>query len=74
MIWLTNHVCKFDGDIKIFPDGVNELSPHLFETIEYYKNVDVEVVKCKRCGEVSFRWYRTPETEEIDLDEVNNYV
>lgn len=63
--------CKFDNNVIIKPDGVNELDPCVYETIEYYTNVDVEIVKCKKCGNIEVWWHRTPETEKIDLDEVD---
>lgn len=66
--------CKFDGDVIIKPDGVNELDPCVYETIEFYTNVNIEVVKCKYCGNIDIRWYRTENTEEIDLEDVDNYV
>ena len=66
--------CKFDSDVIIKPDGINELDPCVYETIEFYTNVNVEVVKCKYCGNIDIRWYRTENTEEIDLEDVDNYV
>ena len=66
--------CKFDSDVIIKPDGINELDPCVYETIEFYTNANVEVVKCKYCGNIDIRWYRTENTEEIDLEDVDNYV
>lgn len=66
--------CSFKDNIKIFPDGINELDPCLYETKEFYTNVNIEIVKCKKCGKMDIWWYRTPNTEKIDLEDVDNYV
>ena len=66
--------CKFDNDVIIKPDGINELDPCVYETIEFYTNVNVEVVNCKHCGSIDIRWYRTENTEKLDLEDVDNYV
>ena len=49
MVYLKKK-CKFNDGIIIKPDGINELDPCIYETIECYKNVDIEIVKCKNCG------------------------
>ena len=61
--------CKFDNDIIIKPDGINELDPCIYEVIEKYKNVTVEIIKCKHCGHTEIVWYRQDDTEEILEDE-----
>jgi hypothetical protein len=66
--------CKFDSDVIIKPDGINELDPCVYKTIEFYTNVNIEVAKCKNCGNIDIRWYRTANTEKIDLEDVDNYV
>lgn len=63
--------CEFKDGIKIYPDGVNELDPCIYETIAFYTNVNVEIVKCKNCGNLDFRWYRTENTEEIDIKDLD---
>lgn len=60
--------CKFPDGVTIKPDGVHEASPHAFELDGRYKNVTVEILRCKNCGEVSIGWYRQDDTEEIDVD------
>lgn len=50
---------SFNGEnITIKPDGVNELDPCLYETIETHENVTVEILRCKRCGNIEISWYR----------------
>ena len=55
--------CKWPDWMSIKPDGVNELDPCLYETIEVFHNVTVEVCRCKKCGHVEFSWYRQDNTE-----------
>ncbi len=62
--------CEFPDGIEIRPDGVNLLDPCVYETIEYYTNVDIEIVRCKNCGNVEVWWHRNENTEKIDLDEL----
>ena len=64
--------CKFNDGIIIKPDGINELDPCIYETIECYKNVDIEIVKCKNCGNIEIWWYRTPDTEKVEIEDFNN--
>lgn len=61
--------CGFPDGITIRPDGVNELSPHLFEDIEIHKNVTVIVSKCVRCGEMEVSWIRQEDTEDNVLNQ-----
>lgn len=50
--------CSFGDGIIIKPDGVNELDPCVYETIETHRNVTVEVLRCKKCGHVEIMWHR----------------
>lgn len=65
-----NKKCEFKDGISIKPDGINELDPCVYKTIEFYTNVNVEVVKCKYCGNIDIRWYRTENTEQIDIEDL----
>lgn len=58
--------CKPPNGIVIKPDGIHELDPCICETIEKYRNVTVEVRRCKNCGTVDIVWYRQDNTEEIN--------
>lgn len=58
--------CSFPGGITIKPDGVNELDPCEYELIEKYRNVTVEILRCKKCGHVEILWFRQENTEEGD--------
>lgn len=63
--------CNMNG-VSIRPDGVHELDPCQYEVSEVYKNVIVEVLKCKKCGHVSIGWYKTADTEEVNIEEWSN--
>lgn len=56
--------CSFGEGITIKPDGIHELDPCLYETIEVHRNVTVEVQRCKKCGHVELSWYRQDNTED----------
>ena len=56
--------CSFGDGVKILPDGVHELSPHIYEQKQLLHNVTVEILKCKKCGEISIGWYRQDDTYE----------
>lgn len=57
--------CHF-GDMSIRPDGVNELDPCVYETVEVYQNVTVSVLRCKHCGHTEIEWFRQDNTIELD--------
>lgn len=59
--------CKFPDGFILRPDGVHEASPHAYELVEMYKNVTVEILRCKNCGEVSIGWYMQEDTEEVEI-------
>lgn len=60
--------CSF-GNVRICPDGENELDPCLYREVMKLKNVTVQILKCVKCGHVSIGWIRQPDTEEIEDDE-----
>lgn len=61
---------KCSGSGVIFrPDGIHELDPCVYETIEKYKNVTVTVSRCRICGHTEIAWERQPDTEEISEEE-----
>lgn len=68
--WSCCPVCearmKVQGAIVIKPDGVHELSPHRFQEEMKLKNVTVQILRCKDCGEVSIGWYRQDNTEILE--------
>ena len=55
--------------ITIKPDGIHELSPHKFTEEMKLKNVTVQILRCKVCGEVSIGWYRQDNTEMLERGE-----
>lgn len=54
--------CEMSGGISIRPDGIHELDACSYEISELYRNVTVEILKCKKCGNVSIGWYKQPNT------------
>ena len=50
--------CHYPDGISIKPDGVHELDPCLYEEVETIYNVNVRVLKCKKCGHVELEWFR----------------
>lgn len=57
--------CSFPPGISIRPDGRSELDPCIYETIEAYRNVDVQVLRCKNCGHIEIEWFRRDDTEDV---------
>ena len=60
--------CTWGDGITLKPDGVHELDPCEYEVVEAYRNVTVEVLRCRRCGHIEITWRRQSDTEEVDLD------
>ncbi len=60
--------CSFGDGVTIMPDGENVLDPCFYETIEKYKNVTVEVLRCTKCGHIELNWYLQDNTEVGDVD------
>ena len=60
--------CTWGDGITVKPDGVHELDPCEYEVVEVYRNVTVEVLRCRRCGHIEITWRRQSDTEEVDLD------
>lgn len=44
------------------------VSGHSFEEYETYKNVTVQILRCKCCGEYSIAWKRQDDTEVTEYD------
>lgn len=60
--------CTWGDGITVKPDGVHELDPCEYEVVEAYRNVTVEVLRCRRCGHIEITWRRQSDTEDVDLD------
>ena len=48
--------CNY-GDYK-FVIGGHEFDPCEYELVEEVHNCTVQILKCKKCGNVSIGWYR----------------
>ena len=57
--------CSFQDGVTIKPDGVHELDPCIYEEIEKYVNVTVNVLRCKKCGHIDITWERQEDTYKI---------
>lgn len=57
--------CKWPEGVTIKPDGVHELDPCIYETQEIWSNVVIIVSKCRKCGDISLSWIKTPDTEKV---------
>lgn len=55
--------CSFPDGVIIKPDGINELDPCFYQTIEIHRNVTLEVRRCVRCGHIDLAWHRQDNTE-----------
>lgn len=62
------HKCEFPNGMVIKPDGVNELDLCIYEVVENYANVTIEVLRCKNCGHTEISWYRQENTEELEIE------
>lgn len=57
-----------EGDItSLFGIAVD---PCRYKLVEGYRNVNVYIGKCERCGAIDIRWERTPLTVKIPADEL----
>lgn len=62
------HKCEFPNGMVIKPDGVNELDLCIYEVVEKYANVTIEVLRCKNYGHTEISWYRQENTEELEIE------
>lgn len=58
--------CSFGKGISIRPDGIHELSPHIYQETQIIHNATVQILKCKKCGNESVAWMRQPNSYEDD--------
>lgn len=63
-------VCRYEKrdaieNVSFMPDGIHELSKHQFEEEMILRNVTVQILKCKTCGEVSIGWLRQDNTVQV---------
>ena len=60
--------CQFPSGATIRL-GDRVLDPCQYVLSEIHKNVTVEIIKCKVCGDVSVGWRRQENTEDILIEE-----
>lgn len=65
---LKRQKCTFPDGVTIKPDGINPLDPCIYQTVEIFRNVTVEVMQCKKCGHVEIVWHRQEDTERVTED------
>lgn len=56
-------MAKCSNGMTVTPDGIHPLDPCFYETIEIHRNVTVEVLRCKRCGNIEISWHKQDDTE-----------
>ena len=54
--------CCFPDGMTIKLGGIYEADPCRYETVERYRNVTVEVLRCKKCGHTEISWFRQEDT------------
>lgn len=54
--------CCFPDGLTIKPNGMDELDPCRYEVVERYRNVTVEIGRCKKCGHTDITWFRQEDT------------
>lgn len=47
---------KCKSDVKILPDGENELDPCQYALVDKRENCVVEILQCKKCGHIEIFW------------------
>ena len=57
--------CEFPHGITIKPDGINELDPCVYELVERWGNVTVDVLRCPVCGTVEIMWRKQEDTVDL---------
>lgn len=57
--------CGCGSGVRIYPDGINELDQCGYDLKEVHKNVDVHVLKCRKCGNVEIEWFRNKDTVDV---------
>lgn len=55
--------CSFGEGITIKPDGIHELDPCIYETVEEHTGCTVRVLRCKKCGHIEIEWERGQDNE-----------
>lgn len=63
------HKCEFPNGTKAVQIGNVKLDPCQYVVAEAYRNVTVEVLRCRVCGAVSIGWRRQENTEAIIMEE-----
>lgn len=61
--------CQWPGNVTVRLDGIHDLDPCIYDTIEKHANVTVEVRKCRNCGHIDIAWYRQEDTVDLDPEE-----
>ena len=69
-----NHKCSFPDGMTIMPDGKNELDPCIYETEQIFTNCIVEICRCKECGNISWSWRKTEDTQEVPETDFDLFV
>ena len=63
---MKNNCCEENENVNF--------SPHIYENTKYWHNVDVVISCCKKCGEYTFGWIKTPYSWCEEEDESKNKI
>ena len=47
-----------------FMNSIPAYTKRVYETIEIHRNVTVEILRCKNCGNTEILWFRQENTED----------
>lgn len=50
--------CDLNGWLEFKPDGEHTVSLHDFEEVDVIEGVTIQLLRCKRCGKLSYGWWR----------------
>lgn len=56
--------CTHPNGITIKPNGVDELDPCIYQTVEEHYDCKVEISRCVKCGNLDISWCRATAAEE----------
>ncbi len=71
LAWALYQVWKLadkDNNVVFVPDGIHEVDSCDFIEDGMYRNVTVQILRCKTCGRVSIGWMKQENTEDLLSD------
>lgn len=59
--------CSFPHGAEMAIAGI-PVDPCVYQTVEIYRNVTIEVRRCIKCGGIDLAWHRQDDTESEVVD------